>query len=201
MCFFTSNRTKNNSAGPQALKTVDQVLETSDQVLLARTAIEDASGKIGEICVKERISDPTLLEKVAIEAKSGAVRQFAVRHAYFKNAGLLEKIATRDPDAAVRTTAVESAALSDPDALARIASAPHEEGFLEPRWTAALKLASRDPDRAAPLLLDILCDETAQDRTWLFNETLNFLDRYCRGADDPKMKEAIESVLKRHGRV
>ncbi len=173
----------------------------TDQVLLAQVAIRDESDIVGRICVKDKISDPALLGKIALEAPSGSVRQLAVRHAYFNDAALLEKIAVEDADAAVRTAAVENTALSSPDALERIASASREDGSLEPRWTAALKLSRRDPDRAAHLLLDLIESEASQDGSWLRNETLEFLNRYCRTTKDEAFRQAAEQILKRYGKA
>ena len=173
----------------------------TDQVLLAQVAIQDEWDNVGAICVREKISDPALLGRIALEARSGIVRQLSVRHAFFNDAALLEKIAMEDADAAVRTAAVENTALSSPDALERIASASREDGSLEPRWTAALKLSRRNPDRAARLLLDLMKSDAAEDGSWLRNETLEFLDRYCRDGDDAEVKAAAEPILKRFGKA
>ena len=173
----------------------------ADQVLLAQVAIEDQWGKVGEICVKERVTDPVLLGKIALEAVSGNVRQLAVKHAYFNDAALLEQVAMKDTDAAVRTAAVENTALSQPDALERIAATKRDDGFLEPRWTAALKLSRRDPDRAAPLLIELINDDSASGRTWLFNETVEFLYKYNQKTRDDERRQAIEPILKRAGRI
>lgn len=173
----------------------------NDQVLLAQVAIQDERGNVGRICVKDKISDPALLGKIALEARSGSVRQLAVRHAYFNDAALLEKIAMEDTDAAVRTAAVENTALSSPDALERIASASREDGALEPRWTAALKLSRRDPDRAARLLLELIQGDAAQDGSWLRNETLEFLNRYCRTTEDAGFRQEAERILQLYGKA
>ncbi len=172
----------------------------ADQVLLARVAIQDERDVVGGICVREKISDPALLGKIALEARNGSVRQLAVRHAYLNDAALLEKIALEDADPAVRTAAVENTALNSPDALERIASAPHVDGFVEPRWMAALKLARREPDRAAHLLVGMMDREAPQEGSWLCSQTLAFLERYSHEAADPDLRQALDSILKRYGR-
>lgn len=176
------------------------IRQLEDAVLLTEIAIADESGKVGEICVREKISDPVLLGRIALEARCGSVRLLAARHAYLNDQALLERIALKDTDIAVRTAAVENTALNDPDALARIATTARDE-FLEPGWMAALKLSRRFPDRAAPMLIELLKNEVAWKRVTPLNETLEFLSRYLRQTDDPSMKEAIESILKRAGRL
>ena len=48
---------------------------------------------------------------------------------------------------------------------------------------------------------ELLKNEVAWKRVTPLNETLEFLSRYLRQTDDPGMKEAIESILKRAGRL
>ena len=173
----------------------------TDQATLARIAIQDDWGKVGEACIKDRsgkdrITDPALLRRIATEAASPIARRLAVERLGPDVADALEQIALQDADNYVRIAAIQSSVLTDPDLLYRIATAPDDGEFLSSRMEAALKLSRREPDRAVAPLAALLNEYRASGHVTSreCKDAAAFLIKQYRATDDPAIRSVIATA-------